>query len=436
MVFLVISLSACNRFQKKEEPKDKNKAKAAIVVPVEAVSPSRGDISAYFETTTRVEAERRVDVTTEGIGKCERINVEEGDRVHQGQILAELEKEEALAALAQAEVQVKQNLTSYELSKNQYQQGLVPKVELDNAYYAYEQARQNVKIQRIQVENLTIRSPINGIVTARNVQHGMLVTSGMPAFTIVDPSSYILSINPPENQLSRLSVGQQATVTLDAFDGEEFKVQVRRINPSVDPLTGTIKVVLDFEESVRGRLRDSAFARVKLVMETHKDVVLIPKDAILEENARRYVFLVKEDEVAELTPAARPADGDQSPEDENAGPALLTSQALASVKDDVVDDSETEPIGAPLRAERVEVIIGLEDSRFVEIIGGVRDTDLLVINGQHTLKSGASVRITNISEDIFGKSAMAAEDALIAAKERRKGEDKKDRRRRGFGGHH
>lgn len=67
---------------------------------------------------------------------------------------------------------------------------------------------------------------------------------------------------------------------------------VRRTNPSVDPVRGTVKVLLDFEDRVRERLREAAFARVKLVKETHDDALIVAKDAIVGENTRKYLFVI------------------------------------------------------------------------------------------------------------------------------------------------
>lgn len=351
-----------------------------VIVPVETAPLKRGNIATYFETTSRVEAERKVDVAAKATARCAKLLVEVGDAVTQGQILAELERDEMEAAYAQSDVLVRQNKTAYDLAREQYESGLGPKVEMDNARYAYEQSLATLETQRIQLENLTIRAPIAGIVTQRDIQPGMLVSSGFLAFRIVDPSSYILTISPPERELPRLEVGQVAKVTIDALRGRQFDARIRRINPSVDPISGTIKVVLDFDEDVRKSLHESAFARVKLVMATLQNVLLAPKEAVVDEEGRQYMFLAK--------PKAETGDSQPSP--------------------------DTEYI-----AERVEVRTGLEDSDRIQVISGVTDGDIVITNGQHTLKPGTRVRITNLHDEIWRNAGLSADDALAAARQRR-----------------
>lgn len=364
--------------------------KKDIIVPVEAYPPTRGKISAYYETWTRVEAERKVDVASESEGVCETVLVEAGDVVKQGDVLAHLEQEEAEASLQQAKIQVLQNKTAYELAVKQHDQGVGTKLDMDNAMFAFQQSESTVKVQRIQLANKTIRAPIAGTVTSRQIQKGMLISKNMHTFSIVDPSSFMLAIDPPEKELPRLHVGQVATVTIDALQGEEFETRIRRINPSVDSESGTVRAILDFEEEDRLRLRDSAFARVKLVMDTFDDALLVPKEAIVEENTRRYLFVVQ------------PVEPEPSEDDES----------------DTPEDGESETPEEPkFVAQRVEVLTGLEDSRFIQILGRLSEKDLVVVNGQNTLKDGAFVHVTTTADAITKRADMTAAEALRAAKE-------------------
>jgi membrane fusion protein (multidrug efflux system) len=261
---------------------------------------------------------------------------------------------------------------------------------MDNARYAYEQTLATLETQRILLDNLTIRAPISGIVTQRDIQPGMLVSNGFLAFRIVDPSSYILTISPPERELPRLAIGQVAKITIDALRGREFDAKIRRINPSVDPISGTIKVVLDFDEDVRKLLHDSSFARVKLVMATLQNVLLAPKEAILEEEGRQYVFVVRKP------------------------PAAADSAPLAP-GEQPIDASEEETF----IAERVEVQTGLEDAQRVQLITGVAESDLLITNGQYTLKPGSRVRLTSVRDAVWQNADSTADEALERAKAKR-----------------
>lgn len=347
-----------------------------ILVPVEVQQPARRDISSYFETTTRVQAERRVEVLAKGAGICDRVFFEEGDTVAPDAVLAELDKTELAAQVRQAQVTLRQQKTTFEIAERSLAEGIGAPVERDNARFAYEQAQAALEMNEARLAHQTVRAPIGGIITRRSLQEGMLVSPGMPAFTIVDPDSYALPINVPEKELSKLAIGQEARVRVDSLEGEELKASIRRINPSMDPLSGTVKVILEFEESARPGLRDAAFARVRLVMQTIQNALVVPKDAIVEENARSYLMVAE--------PAA-------------------------------AEDGAAEAVHT---ARRVEVEKGLEDSETVQILSGISDDSLVVVMGQHTLKPDARVTITSASEEIEARESLSAGEALEAARKR------------------
>ena len=87
-------------------------------------------------------------------------------------------------------------------------------------------------------------------------------------------------------------MGQKASVKLDSLD-EEIPAKVRKINPAVGETTGTVKVTLYFEKTALPKLRNFAFARVNVILATHKDALMIPKNAVVEENTRKYVYVVE-----------------------------------------------------------------------------------------------------------------------------------------------
>ncbi|MCF6285665.1 MAG: efflux RND transporter periplasmic adaptor subunit [Candidatus Hydrogenedentes bacterium] len=375
------------------------------VALVEAELPVHRDISEYLSETSRIAAENQVEVLAKGTGHCLSIKVEEGDTVRKGQVLAELDRAEMEAQVRQSRVNVAQQKIAYERAERGVKQGIVSDEVRDNARFSYEQAKASLEVQEVQLSFLTIRAPIGGIVTKRTLQEGMLVSSGTAAFTIVDPTSYVLPININERHLPRLRVGQLAYVTIDSAGDQEFVTKVRRINPSVDLQSSAIKVILDFDKKDRKYLREAAFARYRLVMDTREDALAVPKDAIIEENTRRYVMLVKEG-----TPAT---------------------------DDSTVDgDDQSTPESESVRryvATRMEVEVGLEDSDYTEILSGIKADDLVITLGQQTVNDGDDVEVTTIENALDAKAALNADEALEEAKKKAPAESdaRQGRRRQG-----
>jgi membrane fusion protein (multidrug efflux system) len=397
-------LSGCGAAEKTADAAiEKDKKPAEVIIPVTVEKPLRGDISSYFETSARVEAERKVNVTAEAPGICVSVSKDEGQKVDAGDVLAELDKDSVQASYKQSEVQVRKNKADFERAKELAKDGLMSREQYDTVRFAYEQGVAALETQRVQLDKMTIRSPISGIVTQRNIQKGQLVTSGTPAFSVVDPDSYTVTIHPPEKDLQRLHNDQAANITIDALSGKEFVAHVRRINPAVDPVSGTVKVVLDFDPSIRRELRDSAFARVKLVLDTRKNILLVPKDAIVEENARRYVFTVEE-APAELVKLDTSALNDQE------------KDTLDGVPKEIPAPAADEPRRV---AKRVEVQTGFEDSNSVEVTEGISDDSLIVTQGQFNLKPETPVRYTTIEGEMAKGREKTLEDALKEGREKR-----------------
>ena len=364
----------------------------ALAIPVRAEYPRRDSISDYFETTSRVAAYHQVEVMAEAVQRVSEVLVEEGDRVERGQVLAELDKRETLASLRQQEIQVSQYETDYDRARRGFEAGVTPRMEYDNARFAYEQGKANLESQRIQLEHLTVEAPMSGIVTEVIARPGMMMSSGTPVCTIVDPDTYQLVINPPEREMRRLREGQTAAVRLDAAPDRTFTATVSRVNPSVDPASGTVRTTLLFEDASAEDLLESAFARVQLVMTTREDALLIPRDAILEEAGREYVYVV-------------------APHD-----------ALSQDELDSDEPTETfiEEFGERLVARRVDVETGLQDSYYTEIVEGLDEDSRVVTMGHHNLRHGADVRIMDSEEELEELESgirIPADEALERARE-------------------
>ena len=364
----------------------------ALAIPVRAEYPRRDSISDYFETTSRVAAYHQVEVMAEAAQRVSEVLVEEGDRVERGQVLAELDRRETLASLRQQEIQVSQYETDYDRARRGFEAGVTPRMEYENARFAYEQGKANLESQRIQLDHLTVEAPMSGIVTEVVARPGMMMSSGTPVCMIVDPATYRLVIHPPERELQRLYEGQTATVRLDAAPDRTFTATVSRVNPSVDPASGTVRTTLHFEDAGAGDLLESAFARVQLVMTTREDALLVPRDAILEEAGREYVYVV-------------------APHD-------------AFSRDELDSDEPTETFieefGERLVARRVDVETGLQDSYYTEIVEGLDEDSQVVTMGHHNLRHGADVRIMDAeeeAEELESGIRLPADEALERARE-------------------
>jgi RND family efflux transporter MFP subunit len=404
IIALLVSVSACSFRPNDDKTVEANKKRPVIVIPVEAEYPERGSISDYLDTNGRVEAEQGTAILTQGAGPCMEVFAEEGDYVEQDQALAQLKTDDAKAALNNIQQQVLQNKSTYSRIKKLHDDGLSSDEDRDNARHSYEGSKAQLEQQQLQLDNLTIRAPFAGVITLRDIKAGMIVPAAHIAFNIIDPTTFMLAIYVDEKYRGALREGQMADVTVDAAGDEIFSATVRRINPGIDGATGNVKVILDFEEGAHARLFESAFARIKLVMETHGDALLLSKDAIIEENSRTYVYVLRPD---------------ASTDDEIETSAEPDSEAV-----------ESDPVEERHSVERLEVTTGLEDALYVEILSGIEESDVVVTNGHFNLKPEATVKVTNMEAELMSLADLTPVEALAKAEaeaERKKKESQQSR---------
>jgi RND family efflux transporter MFP subunit len=145
-----------------------------------------------------------------------------------------------------------------------------------------------------------------------------------------------------ERFISRVQVGLQAIVRLDAFPGETFSASVTELSPVVDPLTRTLEVTLRFDESDR-RVRSGMFAEVRIVTEQKEGVVKVPADVLIRRFGDSFVFVVSDDGTV----------------------------------------------------QRRSVTPGIEIDNVLEIVSGLEPDERVVYQGQALLADGAAVRVVD-----------------------------------------
>src|SRR6185295_2078679 len=101
----------------------------------------------------RVEAERSVQVTSQGMGKCLKVAVEEGDRVEKGEILAQLDPAELNTQIASSKTQLSKTKADYARTRKAVEEGLSAQMDFDNAQFAYEQQQSNLEQLNVQLGN-------------------------------------------------------------------------------------------------------------------------------------------------------------------------------------------------------------------------------------------------------------------------------------------
>lgn len=144
----------------------------------------------------------------------------------------------------------------------------------------------------LKFERAPVESTLNGFVGRVFVDVGANVNPQTPVALVVDMDAVKIYLDVPEMYLPSIALGQAAAVSVDTWPGEQFSGKVTKISPVIDLATRTapIEILVDNQDH---RLMSGMFANVELVLETHKNVPAVFREAIMGKNHDVYVFVVE-----------------------------------------------------------------------------------------------------------------------------------------------
>ena len=281
----VVLAAGCGNTAKKAE----TQVVAQEVVPTVAVETvSAREVPQTATYTSTVQAYVKNNIAPQMSGRISKINVEIGDFVKKGQVLAEIDKSQ----LIQAQLQLQNQEVELSRLKTLYQSGAVSKSDFDAVELAYKVAQ--TQVANLE-ENTILRSPIDGVVTARNYDAGDMYAMTSPIYVVeqIIPVKLLVAIS--ESDYTKVKKGDSIEITADAIPGKTFYGKVEKIYPTVDPATRTFVVEVVVANAYK-TLRPGMFARVTVNFGTNKNVV-IPDVAVVKQqgSGERFVYVIYED---------------------------------------------------------------------------------------------------------------------------------------------
>lgn len=285
---LALLLGSCGSGTK--DNGDKAGADSLAVYNVEgaAVAPQMLDLSESFTAT--LEAKVKNNISAQTGGRLQQLYVSIGDRVSRGQVVARLEATQ----LATAQVQLGDAQLAYSRMDELYKIGGVSRAQ-------WEQAKSALTIAQTQVNNLAtntaLRSPISGVVTAKNYENGDMTSPTLPVVVIEQISPVKALIHVSETYYTKLKEGLGATLSVEALGDKVFAGKVSNIYPSIDSRTHTVTVEVEFPNA-QLELRPGMYGSVKLDLGT-REALMIPDRAVQRTlgAGTRYVYVIKGDKV-------------------------------------------------------------------------------------------------------------------------------------------
>ena len=267
-------------------------------------------------------------------GRIKTIKVDVGSFVEKNQLLAEMDA----AQLDQSRLKLVNDSTELSRLRSLYEEGGVSKSDFDAAEMAWKVSRRSYNNL---LENTVLRSPISGVITARNYDQGDLY-SGQPIFVVQQITPVKLLVGISETDYTKVKKGDQVEITADAIPGRTFTGKVNKVYPTIDPTSHTFTTEVLVGNTDRA-LRPGMFARVKVEFGVNNSVV-VPDEAVvkMQGSGQRSVYVVNSDNTV----------------------------------------------------NSVIVKIGRHFDRYYEILEGLNEGDIVATKGSSSLKDGSKVEIS------------------------------------------
>ena len=283
--------------------------------------------------TANVEAYAKNNIAPQSPSRIQKIYVEVGDFVRAGQIVAKMDE----VSLNQSKLSMANDSLEYSRIKKLYEQGGVSKSDFDAMELKYNVTRS--QYQNL-LENTILRSPVSGVITARNYDQGDMY-GGSPIYVVEQITPVKLYVGISEMDYTRVKKNDTVTLTADALPGKTFTGRIARIYPTIDAATHTFTAEVNVANRDR-LLRPGMYARVTVNFGSNHSIV-VPDDCVVKQQGSgvRSVFVLQNDNTV----------------------------------------------------KEIVVTLGRHFGTEYEILSGVAEGDKVVVKGQASLKNGSKVNV-------------------------------------------
>lgn len=331
---LGFTLCSCTK-QKPQQKSEQNMVKA-LAVKFEAVH--KQNIIQSFETVGELKADQEITVSAETAGQIQKIFVREGDYVVRGRPLVEIKANGVKADLDLAQA-------NYDSYKNLHDAGAISYQDL----LKYETALKNVKTQ---LSKLYISAISPGTVGEIHVDLGDFVDLGKPILELIKNKPLRVSYSIPEKIIALVKLNQELEISTDTYPGKSFKAYVDFVSPRVDPESRSVLVRARVADS-QYELKANQYVKILQNLKNISDALLVREEAVYLDQGQEYVY-------------------------------------LAEVKSDGNEENSVS-----YTAKKQAVKTGIRKDNTVQIVEGIREGDLVIYAGLHSIYPGATLTPVN-----------------------------------------
>jgi RND family efflux transporter MFP subunit len=308
-------------------------------VPVAVSTAATGPIASYYTATATLAAEREADILARASGVVQKLKVEEGDVVSEGQTLLVIDNAEYQYRLEQAQADRADLQARYDRLTSMKDKELVSTEEYETVTNDLAAAKAAEGMAALNLSYTKVTAPFAGRVVTRRVNEGQTVNVGTSLFVLSDFNPLLARVHVPSKEFNQLRPDQPVDLVLES-SGTQLRGRIKLVSPTIDPSSGTIKVTVEINKYPEG-VRPGDFAQVKIVTEQRNNSTLVPKIALVNDRGEQVLFISQADTTC----------------------------------------------------ERRVVEVGFQDDSNAEIMKGLNVGERVVVKGQRSLKHGSAIKV-------------------------------------------
>ena len=322
---LFLPYSCVQQEQESTEQQKQKGAQRERAVPVEVHRLTLGTVRSTVKAVSILSPKEKASVRSLISGLLTELYVTEGDRVKAKQSLAMITRPGSKSLIRKAAGLYRKSQHDVRQLQGLVKKGLAPREELTQAKFNRDQSAIELTRLREEAKNETLRSPITGVVVSRTLYQGETVSPGQAIFEIMDLSQIYAPLNLPDRWSMMIYEGMQAR--LYNREGQLLSAQaiVSHVSPIIDANTGTFSVWVSpklttppknkrkksrknsrkknkeskkqrqFE--INSRLKPGLFVSAEITIGEHKDVLVIPREAVVYKDGNAQVAVVRDDRI-------------------------------------------------------------------------------------------------------------------------------------------
>jgi len=319
-------------------------------VPVKVYNVKKISFKDTLPVMGSIKGFKEIELKFETSGILESFNFEEGERIQEGDIIANLNQKDALLKLKYAELEV-------EKTKKLYEAGGIDKIKLEQSKLEYESARSDF-------EKTNVYAISDGILGSRDVDPGSYVTPNEKIGVFVDIGDVYAEFNVIERDSPKLKLGHKCEIFVDAYPNKAFSGTVDSISPIVEGRTRTQNIKIELKNPNMD-LKPGMFVRALISTYENENALIVPTSSFKKKDATYFVYVVHKEKAAK-----------ESEEEKEA----ILEKGVVEIR-------------------QVEIEYLTQD--VAEIAKGLKEGELIIVEAFQEFKDKEKVEITEVQETIF-----------------------------------